>query len=365
MNNVLEKYEQQEWLSFQIECSTHPKHGKGWVNCTKQFIVYSPHDSDGYVVCMDKDHATLITKDSVVCIYNDYQEIAVVFNNPEGNEYYDWRVAEEVDHYFTLAGLYAPLVKEYTHADWSQTESFQRANGKWASLPGEIKMKVCTETECHIITDTLNYYYNLEKKYVDSLVFPQGDTRTCQVLSDLKQDNKKTIVDSIFNLTETQYKRYYFQRGDTISCNHSFCNGNYEMNDSILFAPLISVARLDTLRIKDLEGWTLLCLWGNFKGSLDVITQSLENRKMRKVLDNILFVMPYCENIELARTMSQYEKNKNSIYCSRHLNSHLSTQYMYYLISPEKKIVYKSMMNELGPKDRATIMCIIKQYNKK
>lgn len=213
------------------------------------------------------------------------------------------------------------------------------------------------------------YYYNTSIKRIDKIVFIPIDTvkgvvsktdinRIVYEFSDFSIDNNTLIIDSIYNLNNAAYATYLRLNDNKPSI---YCDKEInEMNKEILNFPLVDIDN-DTTTIAKEKGWLLLDCW--FRGCPPCLKFFERMNKERSENDGktilelksikIMSINPYSADIKRLKQDAIKYHCEPYFYGAKGLNSYLKMYPMpqYYLISPDKKIVYSHIGDDIDYKD--------------
>ncbi len=218
-------------------------------------------------------------------------------------------------------------------------------------------------------------YYNTNKKLVDKIEYILIDTikntiserKIVYKFSDFSFENKDKEIDSLFDFNNSRYS-FYSKHDDNkkpYSCLYASKKDTI-MSKYLLNYPIVNL-KGDTTILKNEKGWVLLDFW--FFGCVTCkdFLNELHNEKIKygtiileKENVKIMAINPLSSNIEKLKEVAKPFHLENIVYYSKGINQCLNMNKMpvYYLISPEKKILYIS--HKLG--DYSEIFKIIHSY---
>ena len=180
--------------------------------------------------------------------------------------------------------------------------------------------------------------------------------------------DKQNYIDSILDFNNPEYAMFSKHNQDNIPLSRRLSR-NQNINDSILDFPLISLDN-DTTCLRNKKSWTLLNLWvnncsscienlNNYKHEID----SLGHRILEDEGIEILAINYSTDNMDIIKKMAHKTNSSDIIYSAKGFNDCISIPYLgyYYLISPDKKVVYKDY--KLG--DYSELLKAKEEYEKK
>lgn len=209
---------------------------------------------------------------------------------------------------------------------------------------------------------TIDYYFNQEKELIDYIyVIPMNIEGNKAVFNkieyflDISFENKDREINNIFDLNKTEYQNFSFHNDNFLPYSWTWSNKKEEkLTDSILNFPIISVND-DTISIAMEKGWLLLDFWffgcrscRDWLTKLNKEKDSLGYRILEKNEIKILSINAITNNT--AKILEEGDKlsAKDLLYHTKGLGNLIDISKMpkYYLISPDKKIIYVS--NNIG-----------------
>lgn len=202
----------------------------------------------------------------------------------------------------------------------------------------------------------VNYYYNTLTRVVDYICALPMDVENNRAWKeeywlDYNFDVRDSIYNDIFNIEDEKYSHYSFHDDSnppySITIYHT---GVSEISDSLLFYPLLDM-RGDTTTLADFEGWLLLDFWSFGCKSCYQWLQDIDkerNSPQGFPLDaegiQVVSINPLSDNIEKINELAQRFNFEEDSYSAKGICSLLDMriQPKYYLLSPDKQIVYTS-----------------------
>lgn len=218
-------------------------------------------------------------------------------------------------------------------------------------------------------------YFNTSNKLIDKIEYILIDTiknniserKIVYKFSDFSFENKDKEIDSLFDFNNSRYS-FYSKHDDNkqpYSCLYA-SEKDTIISKELLNYPIVNL-KGDTTILKNEKGWVLLDFW--FFGCVtckDFLNElSQEKSKYGKTIlekENvkIMSINPLSSNVEKLKKEAKPFHLENIVYYSKGINQFLDMKKMpvYYLLSPQKKIVYIS--HKLG--DYSEILKIIHSY---
>ena len=291
--------------------------------------------------------------------YNN-REMARIECRGEGKDAY-WivkntteSVFREIPYYHQLLGKKFVISNPLSHE--SHTDTIIR-DVNCILFNSKTSMSYIYNIETHKYDIPVQYYahtyINTSNNHIDSVCvenITENDfkVKTTYIVSDISYNNKQVFLDSIFNFDNLKYSTYSYH--DENNLPYSMRGSlNEEINSDILDFPLISLNN-DTTYLNDKSSWILLNLWSlncpscienlqNYKHEID----SLGYRILENDGIEILAINYSTDNMELLQNMALKTKSEDIVYSAKGLNIQISIPSLgyYYLISPDKKVVFK------------------------
>ena len=206
----------------------------------------------------------------------------------------------------------------------------------------------------------VNYYYNTLTRVVDYICALPMDVKNNKAWKDeywLDYDfsMRDSIYNDIFNIEDEKYSQYSFHDDSAPPYSKTiYHTGVAEISDSLLQYPLIDMHG-DTTTLSDFEGWVLLDFWAFGCKSCYQWLQTIDrDRKTPQgfVLDaegiQVVSINPLSDNIVIINELTKRFNAEGYTYSAKGISTMLEMRILptYYLLSPDKQIVYKS--NFLG-----------------
>ena len=180
---------------------------------------------------------------------------------------------------------------------------------------------------------------------------------------DVSYENRQGYIDSIFNFNNTEYSSY--SRYDEFTM--PLMTLSNQMSQGLLDYPLVNLDG-DTTFIREQEGWILLNLWTTNCGPCLQHLKEYSHEKDSlgyRILENegikILAIEHRSSNLEHIRQIVSKYNSEDITYSAKDIGIvvNIPTLGYYYLVSPNKEIVYET--GDLG--DYEEILKIIRNTN--
>ena len=153
-------------------------------------------------------------------------------------------------------------------------------------------------------------------------------------ISNISFDNKKNLLDSVFDIE--QYQDYVIVPANEFLPTQNACR-NLEATDSVLNYPLINIFSGDTLRLVNVTG-TLLLNYFNPAFSKEYFNKINEGAK--GVVDNCIWVLPYSASISKIKSYAQQnDMGPNVYYAKDFKKNYLGGLQRNFLFNKDHKII--------------------------
>jgi len=349
-----------EWLSFDMQWEQYSQGDLLWT-MTHHVILHYVHDKD-MVFVDDPSHYSLfkITKSSADIINHGDNKI-ITYKKKIGGQYTDMGVLQHLGYYNEYLWYYMiPFHNRFAlpsafnlkgHKDLCNgTDSLREYVGHGAT--GYISTHSTKKEVTEEIYSYVNNYTNvLDSVRVNYIVDNKINSQRIIRISNLCFDNRQQHVDSLFNLDDPQYAKYSHHDENN---PESPWTDNHDITEEVLRFPLVKLNG-DTLTLAGIDGWVLLNVWTINCGPCIENLQNYGHEKDSlgyRVLEHegikIMAVNQSSDNLELMWSIGERTGNADLMYSGKGLSGVIELRYLgyYYLISPDKQIVYES--NHLG-----------------
>lgn len=347
-----------EWLSFDMQWEQYSQGDFLWT-MTHHVILHYGHNQD-MVFVDDPFHYEYfkITKSSAVTIDEGENKI-ITYKRKFGGQYNDMGVFQHLGNYNEYLWYYmmpfrnrfvlpsAFNLKEYSDLcngnDSIREYIGNGATGYYYDYVDSIRKEVTREVYSYVNNNT-NVLDSIRINYiVDNEISSQRIIR----ISNLRYDDRQQFIDSIFDPSDSKYAK--FSRHDEKNPENPWTE-NHEINDKVLQFPLVNLDG-DTTTLAENKGWVLLNVWTINCGPCIENLQNYGHEKDSlgyRVLEHegikILAVNQSSDNMELIRSIGEKTGTSDLMYSGKGLSGVIELPYLgyYYLISPDKQIVYES-----------------------
>lgn len=380
-----------EWLSFNVNMIAL-KDGKSWYNREYEVILHYDKKNPLVFVChKDKftDNIFLMDKNKVTIIDKFTNEFTIYDDGKKKYGMYSfYGTLDYLKKYFAGLGYYiVPMSSkingyQYTTPPikyYKDTVLDNIPYKKYTGFTPEVYTKAVSETgekyeyESY---DRIDNYINDENFLLDSVYWITYYTNSYDNSKDEKKikignynfDNRQNYIDSIFNINNPEYAKFSRHNQDNIPMSRRLSK-NEIINDSILNFPLVSLD-YDTTYLNEKSSWMLLNLWVH---NCAPCIENLQKYKREidslgyRILENngieILAINYQTDNMKLINNMADKTNSTDIMYSAKGLGNSIRIPSLgyYYLISPDKKVVFKDY--KLG--DYSELLKAKEEYEKK
>ena len=329
-----------EWASFDAEYRGIENKQVVSEFIRGRVIVRNQPEKSACIAFLRPDNSMiLITADSAVYINTDYNEIEVFHKDKsiDGYNMYALLCGNVIGNSISHWGVFSPLTYLATEIYPVSMPTVSENDSSLVMLKAKQKVKICTSAGCFFQNIPVTLFFNAETGMPDSAIDARGKYRAAEVVKNISHANQMRLLDSLFDLNSPRYSNYSVCRNDSSYINEGMQTINEELGQMELDYPLINVVTGDTVTLSGLEGWTLLRFWD--KISMPTIPDSV---KKLNIADNILFIMPFSDNKAFIRGISDSLNVSENTYHAKFFNQHFNTTKRFYLVSPDKKVVFSS-----------------------
>ena len=335
-----------EWVSFDINTKYYI--GKKLLGeyPISTIIIHKISDSTKQLAVLEREKATntstLITDDKVMVIDDNYQYIATYTTND--TMFYTEIVASTLQNLLYFFPMYFPhkYGSQITYSDSTFGFRITKDNDTIYNIPSKIIQKRCyTDGTCELFSVPLELGYSSKyrafteakevKKYLMLKIITESN------ISNIKFENKKSLLDSMFNITEERYKEYYRVPSYDFLPNRKGTS-NLEVTDSVLDYPIVDVFTGNSATLRGMNGTILLCFI-NFGLPLSEIERISNSAKGQ--VDNCIWLIPNCTNIERIQTFAK-ENNLTNVYYAKDFDSYFGGTNNLFLFNENHDLVSSS-----------------------
>lgn len=332
------------------------------------------------VINSDSTKTMIFDKENYFLIDHNTREIACINKcNSNGKKAY-WNMKNHAKGYLREMPYYHQLLEKDLYSGnqlihKSVTDTF--IDGKktkvFASLTpiGYIYNNTTSKYDIPIQYSVYSYVnvhnYHIDSVFIKNITNNDFELKTTYIISDISFEDKQSFFESVLDFSKSIYYDYSFHDEDNLPYSMRGST-NDTINNAIKNYPLVSIHG-DTTYIKDKNSWILLNLWCkdcpscietllNYKNEID----SLGYRILEKEGIEILAINYKTDNIALLENIAKKTSSKDIMFSAKGFNTCISIPYLgyYYLITPDKNIVYKD--HNLG--DYSKLLNAKKGYEK-
>lgn len=334
-----------------------------------------------------KTYSIFVNNKTNTFVFINYNRIYKVYNkgityiDDETEEFSEFKKGSEVYTNFFEAlksqisefNLYTPY---FTSSKKIKTKDtiINSENYKILSFKGD--EFIVTESNNSASGRYLTYiYYNEKNKLADKIEYILEDTISNKISErkikyefyDFSFEDKSNEIKSIFDYNNAKYSLY--TKHDEINVPYSFRHTGAKdtvMTSELLNYPIVDING-DTTTINQQKGWVMLDFWFFGCTSCKDFHESLRLEKEKKGYTflsknniKLMSINPLTtDKDKLMKEVKGFGMEQNTYY-SKGINEYLYMEVMpiYYLVSPDKKIIYHSR----NLKDYSEIKKIIEEY---
>ncbi len=328
---------------------------------THHIILHYGHSQD-MVFVNDTTHYSLfkITKSSADII--DYGENKIItYKRKLGGQYLSMGILQHLGNYneylwyymmpfhnrFIIpAAFHLKDYKDFCNGNDSIREYFGHGATGYCYVDS-IRKEMTHEVYSYVNNNT----NVLDSIRINNIIEDQIYSQRIIRISNLRYDDRQQYIDSIFNLSSPKYAK--FSHHDEKNPEDPWTD-NHEINDEVLQFLLVNLDG-DTTTLAENEGWVLLNVWsincapcienlqnyGHEKDSLGYCVLEREGIK-------IMAINQSSDNMELILQIGEKTGTSDFMYSGKGLSGVIELPALgyYYLISPDKQIVYET--SDLG-----------------
>lgn len=190
----------------------------------------------------------------------------------------------------------------------------------------------------------IKLYVNAATNIMDSAYSEmyQYSSKVYYSFYDFSFENRQAYIDSIFNYDNKEYEKY--SRYD-VANPEPYYSLDTIVTDKLLDFPLVDLNN-DTTTLREQNSWVLLYFWNSHIEQLEKYVQEKDSLGYR-ILENedvrIMAIEPSSNNMEYIERVADKYDCEDIIYSAKEIYNAIDVLYhKYYLISPDKKVVYKN-----------------------
>ena len=193
----------------------------------------------------------------------------------------------------------------------------------------------------------IKLYVNAATNIMDSAYSEmyQYSSKVYYSFYDFSFENRKAYIDSIFNFNNKEYEKY--SRYD-IATPEPYHSSDTIVTDKLLDFPIVDLKN-DTTTLREQNSWVLLYFWRCEDSHIEQLEKYVQEKDSLgyRILENedvsIMAIEPSSNNMEYIERVADKYDCEDIIYSAKEINNAIDVLYhKYYLISPDKKVVYKN-----------------------
>ena len=190
----------------------------------------------------------------------------------------------------------------------------------------------------------IKLYVNAATNIMDSAYSEmyQYSSKVYYSFYDFSFENRQAYIDSIFNFNNKEYEKY--SRYD-VANPEPYYSLDTIVTDKLLDFPIVDLKN-DTTTLREQNSWVLLYFWNSHIEQLEKYVQEKDSLGYR-IIENedvrIMAIEPSSNNMEYIERVADKYDCEDIIYSAKEIYNAIDVLYhKYYLISPDKKVVYKN-----------------------
>lgn len=349
-----------EWLSFDMQWDQYSQ-GKHIWSMTHHVTMHYGHGQD-MVFVDDPFHYKFlrITKSSADVIDCGENKI-ITYKRKFGGRYFSVGIEQHLFYYNEYLWYYMmPLCNRFSLLSsfiLEEHKDLYNGNDSLREYIGHDAMIGYSENDSTGKWDVPNTqkvfsYVNSITNVLDSIkidYYVGGENTSQRIIriSNLRYDNRQRYIDSIFNLDNPRYAK--FSHHDEKNPEDPWSD-NKSVTEELANYSLVNLEG-DTTTIAENDGWLLLNFWTincapciqhlkDYKHEKDSLGyRILENEGIR-----ILAINQKSDNMELMADIAEKTDTRDIMYSGKGIGGTIELPYLgyFYLISPDKEVVYDS-----------------------
>ena len=193
----------------------------------------------------------------------------------------------------------------------------------------------------------IKLYVNAATNIMDSAYSEmyQYSSKVYYSFYDFSFENRQAYIDSIFNFNNKEYEKY--SRYD-VANPEPYYSLDTIVTDKLLDFPIVDLKN-DTTTLREQNSWVLLYFWRYEDSHIEQLEKYVQEKDSLgyRILENedvsIMAIEPSSNNMEYIERVADKYDCKDIIYSAKEIYNAIDVLYhKYYLISPDKKVVYKN-----------------------
>lgn len=193
----------------------------------------------------------------------------------------------------------------------------------------------------------IRLYVNAATNIMDSAYSElyQYSSKVYYSFYDFSFENRQAYIDSIFNFNNKEYEKY--SRYD-VANPEPYYSLDTIVTDKLLDFPIVDLKN-DTTILREQNSWVLLYFWRCEDSHIEQLEKYVQEKDSLgyRILENedvrIMAIEPSSNNMEYIERVADKYDCEDIIYSAKEIYNAIDVLYhKYYLISPDKKVVYKN-----------------------
>ncbi|MBR2050862.1 MAG: hypothetical protein IJ961_00110 [Bacteroidales bacterium] len=195
--------------------------------------------------------------------------------------------------------------------------------------------------------ESLRLYVNAATNVMDSAYQEERNylSKDYYTFYDFSYENRQHYIDSVFNYNNKEYEKY--SRYD-VSNPEPYYSLDTIVTDKLLDFPIVNLKN-DTTTLREQDSWVLLYFWRYEDSNIEQLERYVhEKNSLGYIIPEnedvrIMAIEPSSNNMEYIQRVADKYDCEDIIYSAKEIYNAIDVLYnKYYLISPDKKVVYKS-----------------------
>lgn len=193
----------------------------------------------------------------------------------------------------------------------------------------------------------IKLYVNAATNIMDSAYSEmyQYSSKVYYSFYDFSFENRQAYIDSIFNFNNKEYEKY--SRYD-VANPEPYYSLDTIVTEKLLDFPIVDLKN-DTTTLREQNSWVLLYFWRCEYSNIEQLERYVQEKDSLgyRILENedvrIMAIEPSSNNMEYIERVADKYDCEDIIYSAKEIYNAIDVLYhKYYLISPDKKVVYKN-----------------------
>jgi hypothetical protein len=362
------------YVSFDVYTKKLKHDSTLWIRHERIILNYNKKESVIFSETYDENEriscSYWLDKEKFIHIDHDAQEITRYENKKVfWDDYHSYGLMEFIPNTFYYLGYYIYPMKNdlrgglmmYLISDITGQEFINSSCKAYAKFQGTSNNIISYDSNTGkrvIVFEKAVFFVDQETKVLDSVYATQyptdyGDWKTLVSIRNINYSDKRQYIKDVFNLDKAIYKNYSRHDSKNPPLSRAYTNNN-QMTESLLN---YSIVKLDgsTTTIAKNDGWILLNFWSiNCAPCVAHLKEMGQKKKnmgdyyLESQGVKILAINHRSDNVELIRSIAEKTNTGDIIYYAKGMGGVINIPALgyYYLISPDKQIVYET--SDLG-----------------